>query len=61
MASTGSMSNFNPMGLPMTYPTTPSSYMFQGFPDSTPFSSQGQGKIITSCISKYFHIIETYV
>ncbi|CAL4067350.1 unnamed protein product, partial [Meganyctiphanes norvegica] len=42
MAS-GSMSNFNAMGLPMSYPSTPSSYMFQGFSDpSAAFSAQTQ-------------------
>ncbi|XP_064084147.1 paired box protein Pax-7-like [Macrobrachium nipponense] len=42
MAS-GSMSNFNAMGLPMSYPSAPSSYMFQGFSDpSGTFSAQTQ-------------------
>nr|XP_045606437.1 paired box protein Pax-7-like [Procambarus clarkii] len=42
MAS-GSMSNFNAMGLPMAYHSPPSSYMFQGFSDpSSTFSAQTQ-------------------
>ncbi|KAK3853202.1 hypothetical protein Pcinc_040245 [Petrolisthes cinctipes] len=43
MAS-GSMSNFNAMGLPMSYHSAPSSYMFQGFSDHTAasFSAQAQ-------------------
>ena len=41
----GGMGNLNAMGLPMSYPSTPSSYMFQGFSEHpTPFSCQGQGK-----------------
>nr|XP_027216851.1 paired box protein Pax-7-like [Penaeus vannamei] len=43
MAS-GSITNFNAMGLPMSYPSAPSSYMFQGFSDhGSSFSSQSQG------------------
>ncbi|XP_069997500.1 paired box protein Pax-3-B [Penaeus vannamei] len=42
MAS-GSITNFNAMGLPMSYPSAPSSYMFQGFSDhGSSFSSQSQ-------------------
>ncbi|XP_053637568.1 protein gooseberry isoform X2 [Cherax quadricarinatus] len=42
MAS-GSMTNFNAMGLPMSYHSAPSSYMFQGFSDpSSTFSAQTQ-------------------
>ncbi|KAG7171834.1 Paired box protein Pax-7-like [Homarus americanus] len=42
MAS-GSMSNFNAMGLPMSYHSAPSSYMFQGFTDpGSTFSPQAQ-------------------
>ncbi|XP_071512559.1 protein gooseberry-like isoform X2 [Panulirus ornatus] len=42
MAS-GSMTNFNAMGLPMSYHSAPSSYMFQGFSDpGSTFSPQTQ-------------------
>ncbi|KAK8395073.1 hypothetical protein O3P69_006077 [Scylla paramamosain] len=43
MAS-GSMTNFNAMGLPMSYHSAPSSYVFQGFSDpGATFSAQPQG------------------
>ncbi|RXG56003.1 hypothetical protein Avbf_09371 [Armadillidium vulgare] len=52
MAS-GGVGNFNAMGLPMSYSSAPSSYMFQGFTDpSSTFGAQSQGSMASSFIKE---------